>query len=442
MKSVILSITIMLGIQVILNAQPFSATVHDEPILTNSRIYDYKEDSEGNVWFAGKKLLKYDGSEFVDMGFPSCPTNDCYITSIFFDSQGLLWLTGKGIGLNKFENNQFVKIDGPSDLFYADVFMSYEFQKIVVDKMGRVYAILANNSNGFQNHVFWDGDAWSEPGGGVAVDNDFEKVQDITIDNGDTVFIRNIFNFAYGLGDDFYYYSYDFFNLGICCTPVDIVPQADGSVLMLMSGDAGSFDIVKKTGQNWTLAQTPSAASIFYPAGLEVDISGRIWVVGINTVNNKLRLGYVNGQQIYFVTAAELGLTSFDMTFPYPLATSKNKLWVSNVQGSNTTLIEIHLDGINATKEPGQSADQFLVCDIYPNPTNSEAQIHVKLSKMAEVSYEVVNALGEIVAEKELGIQQANEMRDFELPKLKPGVYFVNLSADGQSLSRKLLVLD
>lgn len=431
----------VLGIQIILNAQPFSATIHTEPILENSNINDYKEDSEGNVWFAGKKLLRYDGAEFVDMGFPNCISNDCYISSIFFDLQGTLWLTGKGIGLNKFVNNQFIKIDGPSDLFYADVFESYEHQVIVADKMGRIYAVMANYSNGYLNHVFWDGNTWSEPDDG-AQNNDFEKYLDITIDNGDTVYIRFMFDFEYGLGDDFYYHSYNFSNLGICCNPVDIKPQADGSVLMLINGDVGDFNIVKKSGQTWSLAQTPSTTPNMIPFSLEVDINGRTWVVGFNTANNKLRLGYVEGSQIKFVTAANLGISSFDFNNPYPLATSKNKLWVNFNQGSNTTLCEIHLDGINATHEKGDAKYQFDVFGISPNPSNNESKIQLKLKKSANVSYEILNAFGEVVSAKQVGVQHPDEMKTYGLPKLDSGLYFVKVSADGLFLSRKMLVLN
>lgn len=150
-------------------------------------------------------------------------------------------------------------------------------------------------------------------------------------------------------------------------------------------------------------------------------------------------------------TAGQVYSKQYTFTLPQPTANinrynpDKIKI-VAFVQGRGTTLGQKKI--INASKELeikpvgiASFADLVSAFSVYPNPASGTASVGLTLKRKADVHIEVSNALGQLVYELPAAGQTAGS-QTYELPlqALKPGVYFVSLSADGERDVRKLIV--
>jgi hypothetical protein len=78
----------------------------------------------------------------------------------------------------------------------------------------------------------------------------------------------------------------------------------------------------------------------------------------------------------------------------------------------------------------------------YPNPFNPTTTIDYILPKSGYVTLEVFNVLGKRVLSADRGFRtQGHHHTTLEFEKLPAGVYFYRLSFEGQSLTRKALLL-
>jgi hypothetical protein len=77
----------------------------------------------------------------------------------------------------------------------------------------------------------------------------------------------------------------------------------------------------------------------------------------------------------------------------------------------------------------------------YPNPFNPVTQINFALSKTADVKLSVYNINGQKVAELANGSRQAGvHAVDFDGTKLNSGVYYYTLEANGQAMTKKMVL--
>jgi hypothetical protein len=79
---------------------------------------------------------------------------------------------------------------------------------------------------------------------------------------------------------------------------------------------------------------------------------------------------------------------------------------------------------------------------MFPNPTHNSASIFFTLSDAATIRFHVCDISGRVV-EKERIFESGAGNNSYVInseQKLQPGIYFVNVSVNGQKFTRKLLV--
>jgi hypothetical protein len=90
-------------------------------------------------------------------------------------------------------------------------------------------------------------------------------------------------------------------------------------------------------------------------------------------------------------------------------------------------------------------SDKPTVCywggmSVYPNPASSAATVSLYIGKASNVSMKLVDFAGKVVSEKEYGSVQGNFEVNVNTSNFKAGVYFIELTADGQKTSKKLII--
>jgi hypothetical protein len=93
----------------------------------------------------------------------------------------------------------------------------------------------------------------------------------------------------------------------------------------------------------------------------------------------------------------------------------------------------------------GGITDEPTVCywggmSVYPNPASSAATVSLFIGEASNVTMKLVDFAGKVVSEKEYGSVQGNFQVNVNTSNFKAGVYFVELTADGQKTSKKLIV--
>ncbi len=113
------------------------------------------------------------------------------------------------------------------------------------------------------------------------------------------------------------------------------------------------------------------------------------------------------------------------------------------VEGTNGFGNNLFIDAVNFYSPSGvNELTRKMEFSMYPNPTTGEAYVHFNLNSEARVKLSVKDVLGrEIlqVADKNFlpGEQTLQIARD---GALTPGIYFVNMSVNGASMSQKMIV--
>jgi hypothetical protein len=90
-------------------------------------------------------------------------------------------------------------------------------------------------------------------------------------------------------------------------------------------------------------------------------------------------------------------------------------------------------------------SDEPTICywggmSVYPNPASTAATVSLYIGQASNVTMKLLDFAGKVVSEKEYGSVQGNFQVNVNTSNLKAGVYFVELTADGQKTSKKLIV--
>ena len=78
--------------------------------------------------------------------------------------------------------------------------------------------------------------------------------------------------------------------------------------------------------------------------------------------------------------------------------------------------------------------------ELSPNPTNDITHLPLFNAQAKDVSVTIVNVLGQTMMQKDYHLERGSASLVFETFDYTPGIYFVNLSIDGQRVTRKLIV--
>ena len=101
---------------------------------------------------------------------------------------------------------------------------------------------------------------------------------------------------------------------------------------------------------------------------------------------------------------------------------------------ASTTCKTITLTGIADRNELDASIQ------IFPNPTTGLINIEISETGATDLTIEVTNVLGSVIATKEVAKVNTKETVSFDLSGNSAGVYFINISSDDASTSKRVIV--
>jgi len=109
---------------------------------------------------------------------------------------------------------------------------------------------------------------------------------------------------------------------------------------------------------------------------------------------------------------------------------------VTNAEGCESTLeVTVFID--DGTGIPGVTLKRSFA--LYPNPSNGSVHLQFQLNEAKDIQVQVVNVIGDI-----MWMNQYNEVTDqlisFDLDRVAKGIYFVILKAEGETVSKKLVI--
>ena len=78
--------------------------------------------------------------------------------------------------------------------------------------------------------------------------------------------------------------------------------------------------------------------------------------------------------------------------------------------------------------------------DIFPNPTNGMLNVEISETSASNLTVEVTNVLGAVIASQGLSKVNSNETVTFNLEGNAAGIYFVNISSDNATISKRVIM--
>ena len=146
--------------------------------LPSSWIISIAIDNNGNKWFAGNGLIKYDGSKFTIFNTSNSKLPDNGISSISVDSKNNLWI-GTGDGVVKYDGNNWT-VYKPSNSGLPD----HDITSIAVDRNDVIW--IGIRSGGL---VRFDGLNWSVYNSSNSTIPDNSVIREIKIDKNGNKFV-------------------------------------------------------------------------------------------------------------------------------------------------------------------------------------------------------------------------------------------------------------
>lgn len=134
---------------------------------------------------------------------------------------------------------------------------------------------------------------------------------------------------------------------------------------------------------------------------------------------------------------------SYNFTYTVPASYNVNRLKVVGMVVDYSTG-EVLNAGINGLKFTTGINDQFVNGSVfmYPNPAKETAYLDLKIAKAANVNFQVVNLLGQVVATEEIGTISGSQLIPVDVSHLPSGIYQVKIRIGDQQLTQKLEVVN
>jgi len=309
-------------------------------------------------------------------------------------------------------------------------------------------------------------DVWMVGGGGAVLHYDGSSVSQITIGTSNN--LSKIFGFSandiYLCGVNGTLYHYDGISwssissgygnvafrgmFGVASHDIYIVGEDDFSPY--------TYRILHYDGSSFTDVKDGSSSTSFH---------GGIWSADNNTF-------YLNGDNLYSFNKANNSLTTVYSAYTQGLyCFSATDIF----SGDYLNGAIIHFDGISGTSISGASSIEaifapnndrsniYMVGDgggiyhldmtvgieenniasdfsVYPNPTAGEAIINLQFASETGATVELYDFLGQRVSELFSGTAGNGRKIEFDGSALKPGVYFIKVTAGNRSFSQKLIL--
>jgi PKD repeat protein len=130
--------------------------------------------------------------------------------------------------------------------------------------------------------------------------------------------------------------------------------------------------------------------------------------------------------------------TSNDATYPtYEVClTSKNRF--NDAPFSKT--VSTTCKSITLTVGIADRYNLDAAVEIYPNPSNGLINVEISETGATELTVEVTNVLGAVVASKNITKVNSKESVSFNLEGSAAGIYFVNVSSNNATISKRVII--
>lgn len=174
---------------------------------------------------------------------------------------------------------------------------------------------------------------------------------------------------------------------------------------------------------DWTTAGDPVPA-----ANMVYDHVGRELIGGYNGAPGSLTIpATANSTETYGATGTLNAAWDDDHVHLVAMVINNTNGEIMNAASSAPLAVGI--------EEEASSVNFF---SIYPNPANNNANIAFELNETANVKVSVLNIAGQTVYAESLGNVNGSHILNLNANELANGMYFVNLTANGQVITKKL----
>ena len=124
----------------------------------------------------------------------------------------------------------------------------------------------------------------------------------------------------------------------------------------------------------------------------------------------------------------------------YPGIDNEGMLYAATY-GSGIIACGAYEEGGDLSVDENEVAEESVQLNIYPNPIRNNGNINITLAENAQVSYQIYDLSGRMVANNELGYYgQGNHTLTFDTSNLTSGSYIIRLQAGNKSETAKFLV--
>jgi len=381
-------------------------------------------DSEEIIWIGSndKGLIKFDGVNFIFYNTTNSPMKSDMVRDITSDKFDNLWIgtIKQGAG-NQGALMKYDKINNWS--FYNTTnsgIASGNNWSVAVDTNNIVWAAWFKLSK-------FDGTSW------VIYDSTnsplkYGGCREIHIDKYNNKWIGQDFSGLYKLTNDTNWTFYNPFNSGLGGTEINKMREDSFGNLWITMSYYGmtKFNPVNNNWQNWT-PQNSNLHSV-HPWGLFVDKNNTKWI------------GFGFGDSL---AAFDSSVFSYYPPYNAPIhdirQDSLGNLWIASSQG----LIQFNKNGIvginsSQTTVPGN----FKIEKIYPNPFNPVSHIEFSVNKPSNIVIKICDLSGkEIETLANTNYPQGTYQVTWNAAGFPSGIYFVSLYVNDNFYTAKKLSL-
>ena len=104
------------------------------------------------------------------------------------------------------------------------------------------------------------------------------------------------------------------------------------------------------------------------------------------------------------------------------------------------TIAEAVTNGFVAGLNDMPVTDLTQVMTVYPNPASTAAMVNLHIAQASSVSLKLIDFAGKVMSEKAYGSVQGDYQINLNTSNLKAGIYVVELTVNGQTISKKLII--
>ena len=87
-----------------------------------------------------------------------------------------------------------------------------------------------------------------------------------------------------------------------------------------------------------------------------------------------------------------------------------------------------------------QNIEALKHLNVYPNPASTAAMVNLHIAQASSVSLKLIDFAGKVMSEKAYGSVQGDYQINLNTSNLKAGIYVVELTVNGQTISKKLII--